>query len=226
MDVNINLIELVYLLNASREMHRFVQALQDRPSSIGPKYVRSLILKYSLLTVAGKEEEKLQTGRLGQHRDLRQAMHLMDLVLKTFPASVSSEVNRLREWLLYRKVRLLREFEPKMVETAVLALERAYPRSAFIDDAYVELLYTQAFVLRAPDTTVGETFRQIEQRFTAGNAVDNAYNWYAVYLRCMKDYQSARRINIEIIRRFPLTRHAVYAAARLARPEGCEMWYN
>lgn len=222
--VSLNLIELVYLLNASREMQRFVRALQDRPSSINGKHVRSLILKYSLLTATGKEEEKLYAGQLGQHRDLRQAIYLTELTLKTFPATVSPEFDSLREWLHYRKVRMLVQFEPKMVQTAVSELERAYPRSTLLDDAYVELLYAQAFKLRAPDAAVGATFRLFAERFPASNAADNAYNWYAVYLRCMRDYDNARRINTEIIRRFPLTRQAVYAAARLVQQEGCELW--
>jgi hypothetical protein len=224
--IDIHLVELVYLLNASREIGRFVRALQERPSSVDPRYVRSTILRYSLLSMTKKEEEKLQAGRLGQHRDLRQAIHLADLALKNMPPSGAPERDRLREWLLYRKVRMLRQFEPKAVATAVLALEHEYPRSTLLDDAYAELMYTQAFKLKAPEAAVGGSFRLIAQKFPTGNAVDNAYNWYAVYLRCKKDYQNAQRINVEIIRRFPLTRHAVYAAARIANPEGCEMWYE
>jgi hypothetical protein len=225
--IDINLVELIYLLNAAREMDRFGATLRERGRSIDNNYVRSVIVKYSLLATSEKEQEKLQAGRLGQHRDLRQAIHLADIALQAIPHSASPpHRNDLREWLLYRKIRILGQFEPKLVESAVGELEREYPSSMLLDDAFVELLYTQAFVLRMPDATVNGTFRLITERFATGNAADNAYNWYAVYLRCRKDYEGARRINMEIIRRFPLTRHAIYAAARLASPVGCGMWYD
>ena len=224
--IDIHLVELIYLLNASREMERFVRSLQDQATKMEPKQVRSIILKYSLLTVKGQEEDKLHSGRLGQHRDLRQAIHLIGQALNAIPPSATPERDRLREWLLYRKVRLLRQFDPKAVELAVTALEQAYPRSDLLDDAYAELLYTQAFALKSSDAVVSGTFRLIAQRFDRNaNALDNAYNWYAVYLRCKKDYQGARSIDADIVRRFPLTRHAVNAGARMVRsPQGCEMW--
>ena len=220
--VDVNLSELVYLLNAAREMDRFTKAISDQSSSvsINPKRIRSLILKYSLLSTSKKERKALYAGTLKQHRDLRQAIHLAELVLRRAPASDTSEFKALREWLLYRRVRMLVHFKPKRVQAAVAALESAFPRSALIDDAYAELLFTQAFKLKAPAATAN-TFQLINKRFPSGNALDNAYSWYAIFLRCKKDYQNARRINMEIIRRFPLTRHAVYAAKRLSQPDGC-----
>lgn len=222
--VDIHLGELVYLLNASREMQRFVQVMQEQPSKIEPKYVRSLVQKYSLLTTNEEDLKKLQGGQLGQHRDLRQGLHMTGLALSSIPQSASPALDKMREWLFYRRIRILLQYDPKSVEAQVKALEQAYPKSDLLDDAYVELLYTQAFVLKSPADSVSLTFRLIAERFASGNAADNAYNWYAVYLRCKKDYAGARRVNLEILRKFTMTRHAVYAAARMAKPEGCEFW--
>jgi hypothetical protein len=207
-------------------MQQFVTVLQNRASSVEPNQVRSIILKYSLLTATKDEQQKLYSGQLEQHRDLRQALHLTELVLNTLRGTTSQQIDNLREWLMYRRVRILVQFDPKTVEAAVQSLEREYPHSNLLDDAYVEWLYTQAFMLRATPAVVGATFHLIAERFPKANAIDNAYNWYAVYLQCMKDYQAARSINLEIIRRFPMTRHAIYATARLAKPQGCKMWYD
>ena len=225
--MDINLREIVYLLNASHEMLRFITTLRDNPSSVQPQQVRSLVLKYSLLTTTENEEEKLASGKLGQHRDLRQALYLADAALNSLRRTNSAQVDALREWLHYRKVRILVQFEPKTVETAVKAFEEEYPQSKLLDDAYVELLYTQAFVLRANTSSVDATFRFIAERFPKQNAVDNAYNWYAIYLHCMKDYSGARNVNLDIIRKFPITRHAIYATERLASRDGrCQMWHE
>ena len=65
------------------------------------------------------------------------------------------------------------------------------------------------------------TFRTLVDHYSNGNAIDNAYSWMAIILRCKGEYEEARKLNQEIIRRFPLTRHAVYARARLADPKSC-----
>ena len=225
--VDTHLQELVYLLNASREMSRFASALQTDPSSVEIKQLRAVILKYSLLTMSDAEQAKLSAGQLGQHRDLRQAIYLADLALKSLRRGASPAIDVLREWLMYRKVRILVQFQPEKVEAAVKAFEEEYPRSKLLDDAYVELLYAQAFTLGSKRAKVDATFRLVNERFPKENAIDNAYSWYAIYLQCIKDFPAARSVNMDIVRKFPISRHAVYATARLAsNDEECQIKYR
>jgi hypothetical protein len=206
---------------------RFIKALQDRPSSIELKQVRSFIIKYSLFNTTDDERKKLYSGRLAQHRDLRQALHLSEIVLNTLHGSTSQQIDSFREWLMYRRVRILGHFDPDKVEGAVQALEREYPTSTLLDDAYAELLYAQAFVLRVDPVVVSTTFHLIAERFPKENAVDNAYTWYAIYLECIKnDHEAARSLNFEILSRFPASRHAISAATRLANSPGCQTWQH
>jgi TolA-binding protein len=65
------------------------------------------------------------------------------------------------------------------------------------------------------------TFNKLVSTYPTGNAVDNAYSWMAIILRCNGQLQEAEKLNREIIRRFPLTRHAIYAKERMADPKTC-----
>ena len=66
-----------------------------------------------------------------------------------------------------------------------------------------------------------EDFQKLLKEFPNGNAVDNAYSWMAIIYRCAHKADLARKTNMEIIRRFPLTRHAKYAAERMLHPDEC-----
>ena len=181
------------MLNASREISKFEGMLQDRTASIQPQQVRSIILKYSLLTATADEEEKLFAGKLGQHRDWRQAVHLVDASLGSIRRASSPQLDKLREWLFYRKVRILSEYNPQSIETTIRTFEGEYPKSSLLDDAYAELLKVQAFQLHSKRAIVDATFRLIVERFPGENAVDNAYNWYAIYLEQEKDFAARER---------------------------------
>jgi hypothetical protein len=41
----------------------------------------------------------------------------------------------------------------------------------------------------------------------------------AILLRCSGRVEESRALNLEIIRRFPATRHAIYAVERMRKPK-------
>ena len=61
-------------------------------------------------------------------------------------------------------------------------------------------------------------FRKLLAKYPKGNAVDNAYTWMAIIYRCQGRTEDAQRTNRDIIRLFPLTRHARYARERASNP--------
>jgi TolA-binding protein len=67
------------------------------------------------------------------------------------------------------------------------------------------------------------TFRKLMEKYPRGNAIDNAHTWMAIIYRCEGRIQDAQNMNRDIIRRFPNSRHAVYAHKRIAEPDACRM---
>jgi tetratricopeptide (TPR) repeat protein len=210
--------EIVYLLEASREILGYMAYLKsiaaERPDNAA-KRARSTIIKYSMLL-----DQKPQEGRAGSspelaHKDLRQALRLIDATLDSVPKDAGHVA--LREWLHYRKVRILVVFAPTTVPQAIAAMERDVPRSKLLDDALGEQIYAQGVMLRDVGAAQA-TFRRLIENYPGGNAIDNAYTWMAIVLRCEGRVQDAQNLNREIIRRFPLTRHARYARERMAKP--------
>jgi hypothetical protein len=65
------------------------------------------------------------------------------------------------------------------------------------------------------------TFNTLQQKYPAANAVDNAYSWMAIGWTCVGQPAKAREIDQQIVRRFALTRHAVFARKRLRDPQAC-----
>jgi len=66
-----------------------------------------------------------------------------------------------------------------------------------------------------------KTFQALLIAFPNGNAVDNAYSWMSIILRTACKTDEEQTIERDLIRRFPLTRHARYARERLAKPVRC-----
>jgi hypothetical protein len=66
------------------------------------------------------------------------------------------------------------------------------------------------------------TFDELRQRYPEANAIDNAYSWMAIGWTCVGQPAKAREIDQEIVRLFPLTRHARYARERLQNPAACD----
>ena len=216
--------ELVYLLNASKELdalNNFIANTKSVSSEIFSKKVRNTIVKYSLLTNRKFDEKTGEMKGPLRHRDLRQAVHVINVAL--FRMNGQTGFGRLRDWLHYRKIRILAQYAPKSIADAVNALEQDNPKSAIIDDALVEQLYAEGVQMR--DLSAARaTFTRVIRYFPGGNAVDNAYSWMAIILRCHKKYAEARQLNLTIIRRFPISRHSAYALIRMKNPKSCGIY--
>jgi hypothetical protein len=195
--------EIPYLLEASREIWRYLNSLNsvtsERPDAL-TRRARTIIIKYSRIVDESSEPNQRRARPELGHRDLRQALHMIDETLERVPKA--AQYARLREWLYYRKVRVLVSYAPAKVAGEVAAMEREFPTSSLLDDALAEQLVAQGLRLR--DLNAAEvTFRKLVSTFPGSNAIDNAYTWMAIIYRCLGRLQEAENMNLEIIRRFP-----------------------
>ncbi|HSR41644.1 MAG TPA: hypothetical protein VLL48_05725, partial [Longimicrobiales bacterium] len=87
-----------------------------------------------------------------------------------------------RDRLHYLKIVAMREIWPDSVEASVRAFLERFPGSGLADDALAELVYVKAYSLAEPDEA-RDFLLLLEQRFPAGNALDNASNWVALGYR-------------------------------------------
>ncbi len=212
--LDIHVLELAYLREAAREMRDFEKLMadvgQEDPDAIRTA-TRAVISKYSLLLDTYDEEDGAPS--VSMHKDLRQARHLIDMALSAIPAeAVHSSV---REWLHYRRVRIEAAYNPEIVAEMVARMRDEYPTSSFMDDAMAEQIFAEAYSME--DVDGGRvTLDRLQADFPNGNALDNGYTWLALGLYDAQREDEAKAVDLEIIRRFPLTRHAVYAAERLS----------
>jgi tetratricopeptide (TPR) repeat protein len=219
LDDDLNLNEMPYLVEASREILQYEAYLKaaatDGPDNVARK-ARAIIAKYSMLLDPPEQGARRRGSPELAHKDLRQAAHLIDMTLASVPKEAQHAP--LREWLHYRKVRILVQFAPKTVPAAVAAMEQEFPKSQLMDDALAEQIYAEGVMLR--DLSAAQTtFRKLLANYPKGNAVDNAYTWMAIVYRCTGRAEDAQKTNRDIIRLFPMTRHARYARDRASNPK-------
>jgi tetratricopeptide (TPR) repeat protein len=181
LDDDLNLSEMPYLREASREMLEYesylASAASDRPENLSRR-ARAIISKYSMLLDPVEEAKRRRTPEL-VHKDLRQAIHLIDVSLAAVPKTAQQAP--LREWLHYRKARVLVQFAPATVPDAVAALEHEYPKSQLLDDALAEQLFAEGVMLR--DINAAQrTFQRLVNNFPNANALDNAIPGWPSYI--------------------------------------------
>jgi TolA-binding protein len=145
---------------------------------------------------------------------------LIDATLAAVPKT--ADFGTLREWLHYRKIRVSVAFAPDGVAAAAAGMEQEFPMSDLLDDALAEQIFAQGLVQGEVDGAQA-TFRKLLEKYPRGNAIDNAHTWMAIMYRCEGRTQDAQNMNRDIIRRFPNSRHAVYARKRMTEPDGCGM---
>jgi TolA-binding protein len=217
---DLNIREVVYLIQASREMMQYESRL-DKVRSESPgafdSYARTVIVKYSLLRDPPVDPKtgELLAPRKTAHNDYRQAAHLIETSLEKIPRD--ADYTKLREWLHFRYVRVLTLFAPERIPHAITEMQHEFPNSELLDDAMAEQVYADGVVLQDIDAAE-HAFRELLRQYPNGNAVDNAYSWLAISERCAGNEQKAEQLNKEIVRQFPFTRHAAYARYRLANP--------
>jgi tetratricopeptide (TPR) repeat protein len=215
---NPNLSEIPYLLQASKEFLQygtFLQTLSNQQPENVVKRARTIIIKYSTILDEEKNKSSKKRGLLEfTHRDYRQAIHMIDLTLASTPRT--DVYARLREWLYYRKVRLSVQFSPGTIEETIAAMAAEFPNSRLLDDVLAEQLSSQEKDLPA----ARKTFQKLVNNYPKGNAVDNAYALMVEILSLNDQCREANKMNREIIRLFPLSRHA--AEARQRSDRSCE----
>jgi tetratricopeptide (TPR) repeat protein len=214
-----NLVELPYLIEASRELSRYEDSLSNidmASSGAFAKTVRAIITKYSMLLDQPEESDEAQAKHKVEHKDLRQALHLIDMTLKQVPKEPA--FSPLREWLYYRNLRILAVYAPAEVPEAISEMQQEFPTSELLDDALAEQIFAEGVML-GNVAAAQKTFAELLTKYPNGNGLDNAYSWMEIILRCAGQREQAAEINKEIITRFPLTRHSKYALERLADPD-------
>ncbi len=193
-----------------------LQGMNGQEPKAFSRRARAIILKYSMLVDHPLDESgNRKTTLPTEHRDLRQALHLIDTTLQSTQGNPAYAA--LREWMFYRKVRILADYDPEMVGETIALMEKEFPASHLLDDVLAEQIFSEGVVMANVDAAKA-TFAELLKRYPHGNAVDNAYSWMEITLRCAGRVDEARKINDEIIRLFPLTRHAQYARLRNADP--------
>jgi tetratricopeptide (TPR) repeat protein len=217
---NPNVEEIPYVLYASEDIRRYESYLTSAAAG-GPddvsKQARAIIMRYSMLLDEDPQKQSATAPAANElkHKDLRQALHLIDVTLASTPKN--AQYSALREWLYYRKARVAAVFAPQTTRAVVASMEQEFPTSRLFPNALAEELYAEAVMLR--DLTAAEaTFAKLVNNFRTSNAVDNAYTWMAIIYRCEGRSADAQRMNRDIIRLFPTTRHARYARERMADP--------
>jgi len=214
--------EIIYLYNASKEAEEFEAILSDigtrAPRSIIAA-VNAIVIKYSLTRDSELQTKSSKIGPRPLHRDLRQSIYLAQTSLDHLPKT--PEYSKIRAWLYYERITLLAQFDPPKVAAANVAFREEFPdNSVLLNDGLAEQVFAEAIEL-ADMAKATATFNELRQRYPTGNAIDNAYSWMAIAWTCVGRPEKAREVNQEIVRLFPLTRHAGYARARLREPHMC-----
>lgn len=225
-NVDPNIAELPYLLQASREIIRFERSLasvEAEPEAALFARAKAIVVKYSRIV----EDREPQPGQpapipILDHADYRQALYLLNVIIKAVPQE--ARYAKLRQWAHYRKVRILVGFAPREVSKAVAAMEAEFPRSSLLDDALAEQLVAEGIILKNL-TAARVIFQKLKTQFRGANAIDNAHSWMALSLRCAGHTAEANVINRDIISNFRTTRHARYARERLQTPNATNCVY-
>jgi tetratricopeptide (TPR) repeat protein len=213
---DLDVTELPYLIQAAKEMSQYEAYLStagtEHPDVLD-RTARKIILKYSMLIDQPQEPAHAQET---VHKDFRQALHLIDTTLRSIQKN--TQLDRLREWLDFRKVRIVTQYAPETVSDAVAEMAKEFPASPLLNDALAEQIIAQGMMMGNIDAAQ-RTFEELLRKYPNGNAIDNAYSWMEIIYSCAGRKQEAQSMNLEIIRRFPFTRHATYARDRVAHPD-------
>lgn len=221
---NININEIVYLMNASYEFIEFknyIENINDRNSENVKNKIEYIVIKYSKIEEPDEFGDNKKENDKLSHKDFRQALKVIELSLENLK---KSEHLKLREWLHYRKIRILANYKPKKILPAIDVMEDEFPDSQLLDDVWTEKVYAEGFILKDIDA-MWRTFNTLNEKYPNGNAIDNAHSWMAIALRCAGRVEEAQEMNRTILRRFPLSRHSLYAVKRLKNPDNCGIWF-
>ncbi|WP_316224869.1 MULTISPECIES: hypothetical protein [unclassified Bradyrhizobium] len=212
---------IVYLYHASREA-QLLRNLLSSADKISPQQVttnvKAMVIKYALTKDSDLESQSSAKGIRPRHKDLRQGIYLAEQSLDLVPKTPVFQ--KLREWLHYKRITLIAQFDPVKASTANAEFQREFPGSRLLEHGIAEQVFGEAVII-GDMTKAAATFNDLLKRFPTGRAVDNAYSWMAIGWTCSGQPIKARAVNREIVRLFPTTRHARYALQRLKEPQQC-----
>ncbi|MBG0802204.1 hypothetical protein IYW40_12060 [Methylocystis sp. H4A] len=218
--------DVIYLYHSSREIGQIEDMLKnpgDRsPSAISAK-VKEIVVKYALTDESDFEKKSSRQGPTPKHKDLRQSIYIARRSLDLLPKT--PDYSKLRQWLYYKQIRLLAQFDPIKVAAANLEFGKEFPSSPLLDDVLAEQIFAESVIVGDMAKAV-TTFDALRRDHPRGNAIDNAYSWMAIGWTCAGQPAKARQIDKEIIRLFLFTRHARYARERIQNPSACEALYE
>jgi tetratricopeptide (TPR) repeat protein len=213
--------DIVYLYQSSREIVEMENILANIGGHSPPSataYVKELIEKYALVRDADLELMWSQENSKPRHKDLRQSIFLASKALALLPRT--ADYSKFREWLHYKRITLLAQFDPIEVPAANAEFRDEFPRSSLLDDVIAEEIFAEAVIV-GDMAKATERFESLQQLYPGSNALDNAYSWMAIGWTCVGQPVKAREIDEQIVRLFPLTRHARYAQKRMQSPQAC-----
>lgn len=211
--------EITYLYQATREAQQLEAILSniDKQSPLSSETeIRRIVVKYSMMR--DPDRTPRGPGPKPLHRDLGQSLQLAQRALDLLPRNASFQ--KLREWLHYKRVTILAQFDPTKVASANAAFQAEFPASRLIDDSMAEQVFAEAVIV-GDMAKATATFNTLQQKYPTANAVDNAYSWMAIGWTCAGQPVKAREIDQQIVRRFAPTRHASFARKRLGNPQAC-----
>ena len=99
---------------------------KQSPSVIADK-IKATVIKYSVTTDADLEHKPLQRGPKPLHKDLRQSIFIADKSLELLPRTAA--FSKVREYLHYKRIRLLAQFNPTKIAAANAEFQKEFPHS-------------------------------------------------------------------------------------------------
>jgi len=211
-----NLGELIYVYFSSQEIFDYTKYFDGKIATRDEYFKREIVRivkKYSKI-LDESEEKQIAPAKTEWHKDVKQALYLIETALANTRGR--PEFRALREWLHYRRIRIIAADQPDAINSYIDEFERESPHSDLLDDAEAERIFVLAYRQKNPGQAILRLM-EMTKRFPESNALDNAYSWTARGFYCTGSIAEGRKLDIVITRKFILTRHAAYAAYRLAQ---------
>lgn len=214
--ISYNLGELIYVYFSSNEINSYLKYYNKVAIAPAERFntdTLTIIKKYSKI-LDESEENQNSPAKTEWHKDVKQALFLVETALAKTRGK--PEFAKFREWLHYRRIRVIAAVRPDEIDRYIGEFEQEAPYSDLLDDAEAERIFVLAYRTKSPEKAFVR-LAEMKSKFHGGNALDNAYSWAARGYYCAGNIAEGRKIDIEITKRFPLTRHALYALRRLSQ---------
>lgn len=128
-----------------------------------------------------------------------------------------------RDYIEYLRIINSKDWRAEKMPELVDKFKRTFPNSVYADDVLAELAYTYLYVYE--DGAKGEVVvNEILKKYPKGNSCDNALRWLASYYYDCSYFDEECKIKATqvcqlLIKKYPLTRHAVAATSMINNME-------